>query len=606
MRFVPQSSPRPSAGGAGETGVVHEYVANSPLVGQIVFAQSGQPRMTTTKQYDVLNRLTAIENIAQGSAGGAPAPSFAYQYNAANQRVRANLADGSSWSYEYDTLGQVVAANHSAAAGSRIPGEQFGYAFDDIGNRQQTTETSRLNGARFQPAVYSANALNQYTARTLPDDSDPTGLQNPPETFQYNADGNLIQDARWTYFWDAENRLVAMVGSGSPGPKQLLQFAYDWQGRRIRKQVWNNPGGNGSPVVDQRFLYDGWNLIAILNSSFSLLNSFTWGLDLSGTPQGAGGVGGLLAVNDAALGMHFTAYDGNGNVAALVSSRDGTVSATYEYGAFGETSRAPGSAADSNPFRFSTKFTDDESGLLYYGYRYHDPAWGRWLSRDPKAESAGANLYAIAHNDVIGKVDFLGLLDVWFVPNARSLPGLLISGPWSQPDGFGEGYFADYGTSADSWIHLWSGPHDGGICNSIEGTLPYPNNDGYNPNAGAFSVMATSLCPRTYRLFFSISIAIQGTGWNGGGTANVWVYGRPGLSYAAPPLDLPFTQSFGVYVDVPLNWTPKTVLQYSPTISFNATSQTPYYESQSWIDCVVAYLGSKAVSRNNIYNLSAG
>jgi hypothetical protein len=43
------------------------YVANSPLVGQIAFANNGTVRMTTTKTYDNLNRLTAILNSAGAS-----------------------------------------------------------------------------------------------------------------------------------------------------------------------------------------------------------------------------------------------------------------------------------------------------------------------------------------------------------------------------------------------------------------------------------------------------------------------------------------------------------------------------------------------------------
>ena len=39
--------------------------------------------------------------------------------------------------------------------------------------------------------------------------------------------------------------------------------------------------------------------------------------------------------------------------------------------------------AKVNPFMFSTKFYDWETGLYYYGYRYYNPSTGRWLSRDP-------------------------------------------------------------------------------------------------------------------------------------------------------------------------------------------------------------------------------
>ncbi len=59
--------------------------------------------MTTTKQYDYLNRLTSIAS----APSAASAVSYGYSYKDANQRTRVNLADGSFWDYEYDALGQV-------------------------------------------------------------------------------------------------------------------------------------------------------------------------------------------------------------------------------------------------------------------------------------------------------------------------------------------------------------------------------------------------------------------------------------------------------------------------------------------------------------------
>ena len=79
----------------------------------------------------------------------------------------------------------------------------------------------------------------------------------------------------------------------------------------------------------------------------------------------------------------------------------------FEYGPFGELLRATGPMAKANPFRFSTKYQDDESDLLYYGYRYERD--GRWLSRDPVEETGGANLYGFARNDLVNGADFLGL-----------------------------------------------------------------------------------------------------------------------------------------------------------------------------------------------------
>jgi RHS repeat-associated protein len=245
-----------------------------------------------------------------------------------------------------------------------------------------------------------------------------------PEVFVYDADGNLTTNGQWVLTWDGENRLTRMVANTAVGPQQRIDFEYDWQGRRIAKKVWNDTAGTSGPKLSERFLYDGWNLVAQLNATNNaVVRSYLWGTDLSGSLQGAGGVAGLLAVSDAANGTHFASFDGNGNVMALVSATDGSISARYEYGPFGELIRATGPLAFLNPFRFSTKFQDDETGFLYYGYRYYDPSTGRWPNRDPINEpgfnllisSRGAfnwdeerNLYAFVRNNGVNNVDPLG------------------------------------------------------------------------------------------------------------------------------------------------------------------------------------------------------
>ena len=94
---------------------------------------------------------------------------------------------------------------------------------------------------------------------------------------------------------------------------------------------------------------------------------------------------------------------------ALVNAADGTVVANYDYGAFGELIRITGVMARNNPFRFSTKYADDESDLLYYGYRYYKPSTGTWLSKDPMEEAGGDNLNAFVGNDPISQADGRGL-----------------------------------------------------------------------------------------------------------------------------------------------------------------------------------------------------
>src|ERR1035438_3700617 len=108
-------------------------------------------------------------------------------------------------------------------------------------------------------------------------------------------------------------------------------------------------------------------------------------------------------------GTYAAQYDGNGNVIGLVYTVDGSVSAEYECGPFGELLRATGPMAGINSLRFSSKYSDDESGLLYYGYRYYKPSTGGWVSRDPIEEEGGAHLYAMVENNPESNVDALGL-----------------------------------------------------------------------------------------------------------------------------------------------------------------------------------------------------
>ncbi|MCF7709461.1 MAG: RHS repeat-associated core domain-containing protein [Verrucomicrobia bacterium] len=148
----------------------------------------------------------------------------------------------------------------------------------------------------------------------------------------------------------------------------------------------------------------------------------------------AGGVGGLLGVDDTGQGFHFVAYDGNGNVMVLVDADDGTVSAEYEYGPFGELIRSTGPMSD-NPIRFSTKYHDTETGLVYYGYRYYNPVLGRWLNRDPIGERGGVDVYVYVSNKSPNYIDWSGLCTVGCIRNAKCVVRVVPQGtPADIPD----------------------------------------------------------------------------------------------------------------------------------------------------------------------------
>jgi RHS repeat-associated protein len=242
----------------------------------------------------------------------------------------------------------------------------------------------------------------------------------PPsvEAFVYDDDGNLEKDGRWIYEWNGENRLVRMETRAdlmSDLPRQRLEFLYDADGRRIRKNVleWDDVASVFTPQTSTLFLYAGWNLLAEVTTSGDLIRSYLWGVSESGRLDFTATPGALVGLRDHGTdAFYFAQSDGNGNVMALIAASDGSVAARYDYGPFGEPLLAVGEIAHQNPIRFSSKFTDVETGLFYYGYRYYSPSMGRFLNRDPIEEEGGLNLYGFVGNDPLNRWDYLGLTTI--------------------------------------------------------------------------------------------------------------------------------------------------------------------------------------------------
>src|SRR5439155_17885049 len=155
--------------------------------------------------------------------------------------------------------------------------------------------------------------------------------------------------------------------------------------------------------------------------------TYTRGRDLSGSLEGAGGIGGLLARtsnSDLPSANAHSLYhaDGNGNITAIINAQQ-LVLGRYIYDPFGNTLPKSGPLADANTYRFSSKDYHANSGLYYYGYRFYDPNLQRSPNRDPLGEPGfevlrggetdlrgdGPNLYQFVRNNPLNWVDLLGL-----------------------------------------------------------------------------------------------------------------------------------------------------------------------------------------------------
>jgi RHS repeat-associated protein len=224
----------------------------------------------------------------------------------------------------------------------------------------------------------------------------------PDATYTYDNNGNVLTktdaSGTTTYNWDFEDRLSSVVLPGSGG---TISYRYDPMGRRIQKI---------SPTGTVNYIYDGANIVEELDASGNVLAKYTQGQ----------GVDEPLAVTRSGSTSYYQA-DGLGSITSLTNS-SGAIVGTYTYDSFGNQTTSTGTVV--NPFRYTGREFDTETGNYFYRARYYDPTTGRFLSEDPDGFAAGINFYPYAENNPLRFRD----------PSGRN-PAIAL--PWLAPAGEG-------------------------------------------------------------------------------------------------------------------------------------------------------------------------
>src|SRR5207248_708069 len=168
----------------------------------------------------------------------------------------------SYWRYAYDPKGELTSAKHYWADGGLVPGQQFEYDYDDVGNRPASREGGDATGAGLRATSYVPNDLNQYTSRStsLADrKADVIGLaavvNGTPTAVNITvngAAGSSPDYRRGEYFWKAvaasgagPNWLTIGVSAGSSSanggvyvPPQNESFGMDADGNSTSDARW--------------------------------------------------------------------------------------------------------------------------------------------------------------------------------------------------------------------------------------------------------------------------------------------------------------------------------------------------------------------------------
>ncbi len=223
----------------------------------------------------------------------------------------------------------------------------------------------------------------------------------PGTTYNYDNNGSLTSKSDGTaYSWDFENHLSQVTLPSAGG---TVNFKYDPLGRRIQKTFTQ-----GSTTTTTNYVYDGPNAIEEVDANGAVVARYTQGL----------GIDEPLAELRSGTTSYYQA-DGLGSITSL-SNTAGALANTYTYDSFGKLTASSGTIV--NPFQFTGRDFDSETGLRYYRTRYYDQNIGRFTSEDRSRFKGGINLYTYVGNDATNLTDPNGTA---FKTCAKALADLL-------------------------------------------------------------------------------------------------------------------------------------------------------------------------------------
>ena len=351
--------------------------------------------------YDAAHQLTEVE-------AARPSDAARYAYDPAGNPVeRAEL--GFEVTNAFNNLNQIMSGSWTGSTITAVGAVNYPAGIVTVSGAEGTIYADKTFDAAGVPVALGANTLtNVFTdifGRSVTNTSHVT-IAN--RAYVHDANGNLTDDGVFQYQYDAANQLTNVVRTADGA--RVLSARYDALGRRVEAIR-----GDGSV---ERYVYfpGSFLVLAVLDGTNAVKEIYTRGPDLSGSLDGAGGIGGILACTYASGATYCSHADIMGNVIALTDA-SGSVVSTFRYTPFGQLSARTGSVLPR--YLFSSKEFDRTANLYYYGYRYYAPRLGRWMTRDPIGEKGGVGLYLCFDNVPVNIFDAIGLVGGGFKYRGR-------------------------------------------------------------------------------------------------------------------------------------------------------------------------------------------
>jgi RHS repeat-associated protein len=386
-----------------------------------------KPLSALSYKYDKLNRLTSV--IADST------DTTLFTYDKLSRRSSKQYPNGVVAEYGYDKASQLLSLVNRLNADTI---SKYNYSYDPVGNRIKMLEKAGVDS-------FTYDVLYRLTGTIHPQPS------NPPENFAYDGVGNrttshistnytydvanrLIEDDQYqyrydkngnlvwkmskaskklkmlksksrggfdkgvikeeektagdstVYIWNAENTLLGFVEYHLGDSAKMVSYKYDGLGRRIEKKV---------DTLVTKYVYDNEDIIFELDGNDSVVAIYTHGpgIDEPISVQRNGG-------------KYYYHQDGLGSVTCITDTL-GNVINTYLYDSFGNIKQKTGGL--DNPYTYTGREWDEESGLYYYRARYYLSEIGRFMASDPIGAFGPMSTYTYVHNKPTSYVDATGL-----------------------------------------------------------------------------------------------------------------------------------------------------------------------------------------------------
>ena len=342
-----------------------EYDGALRLTGQTNSLADGT--VTNTYEYTYDLNGNQIKKIDNGNATN-------YTYDNMNRLKSVTEPDGTKEEYTFDGQGNIQTKTMTHLDGYEYTFKQNGkeYTLNDVSTHEITYSYDKNNRLKFE-GEYIGGSGEEYE-----------GFIEITRYSEYDNNGNMIKRERGGQV-DEEtelfeyNELNQLTKYTNPNGEETT-YKYNPDGMRTSKI------NNG---VETKYYWDrGYISVESVNDEYTASNYI--------------GANGIFA-REEAEDTDYMLKNGHGDVTSLVS--DGMESIDYNYTAYGvEKNKEEG---DTNPFRYSGEYVDEESGLIYLRNRYYDPSIGRFINEDPIKD--GLNWYIYANNNPIMFVDPLGL-----------------------------------------------------------------------------------------------------------------------------------------------------------------------------------------------------